>query len=180
MDARIVKTKKAIKDAFVEIRKEKPIEKITIKELCRVANINKSTFYLHYDDIYSLTASIEKEFVEQIVDSVFQNKEVSLRNQVVLTRELSMSFVNNVEIMDILFSGNQQGKFATHLETAIKDRMYAIYPQYRENHLLSVLLTYCVQGGYHAYLNNRNISIEELTKIVEEISKALEVLFQQV
>ena len=58
MDLRIQKTKAAIKEAFFELRRKKPIEKITVTELSRLAGINKATFYLHYSDIYSLAATL--------------------------------------------------------------------------------------------------------------------------
>ena len=54
MDIRIEKTKTAIHNTFLELRSRKPLEKITIKELCEKAQINKSTFYSHYKDIYDL------------------------------------------------------------------------------------------------------------------------------
>ena len=44
MDVRIVKTKNSIINAFLELRSQKNIEKITVKELCEKAMINKSTF----------------------------------------------------------------------------------------------------------------------------------------
>ena len=54
MDLRIEKTEKGIKNAFIELRSKKPLEKITVRELCEIARINKSTFYSHYKDIYDL------------------------------------------------------------------------------------------------------------------------------
>ena len=61
MDIRIEKTENAIKNAFLEIRARKPLEKITVKELCACAQINKSTFYAHYQDIYALSEKLEQE-----------------------------------------------------------------------------------------------------------------------
>ena len=55
MDLRIEKTERAIKNAFIELRAKKTLEKITVKELCAEACINKSTFYSHYEDIYALS-----------------------------------------------------------------------------------------------------------------------------
>ena len=60
MDLRVEKTEKAIKNAFIELRSQKPLEKITVKELCAEARINKSTFYSHYQDIYALSEAMEK------------------------------------------------------------------------------------------------------------------------
>ena len=44
LDLRVEKTERGIKNAFIELRSRKPLEKITVKELCESARINKSTF----------------------------------------------------------------------------------------------------------------------------------------
>lgn len=53
-DLRVRRTKMNIENAFLELLKERPIEKITVTELAERAMINKGTFYLHYQDIYDL------------------------------------------------------------------------------------------------------------------------------
>ena len=63
MDIRVEKTEKAIRNAFLELRAAKPLEKITVKELCSLACINKSTFYSHYEDIYALSQMLESETI---------------------------------------------------------------------------------------------------------------------
>ena len=67
MDIRIEKTKRAITNTFLELRARKPLEKITIKELCEKALINKSTFYSHYRDIYDLSDALETEVVSSVI-----------------------------------------------------------------------------------------------------------------
>ena len=62
MDLRITKTRAAVKNAFLELRAEKPLEKITVKELSTAANINKATFYLHYRDIFDLSEKYAEIF----------------------------------------------------------------------------------------------------------------------
>ena len=49
MDIRVKKTKRAIQKAFIALLREKPIEKITVKEIAERAEINKTTFYSHYE-----------------------------------------------------------------------------------------------------------------------------------
>ena len=61
------KTEKAIKDSLIALYKEKKdINKITVKELCEVANISRSTFYLHYSDLISIFESVGDKFVESL------------------------------------------------------------------------------------------------------------------
>lgn len=65
-DRRVRKTKKAIQDVFCEMIKEKTLNEITVKELCARADINKSTFYLHYKDIYDLADSIQNLLIQGV------------------------------------------------------------------------------------------------------------------
>ncbi|WP_053072617.1 TetR/AcrR family transcriptional regulator [Lactiplantibacillus herbarum] len=53
-DLRVVKTRKAIKQAFMQLILNKSVNKITVSELAKIALISKGTFYLHYADIYML------------------------------------------------------------------------------------------------------------------------------
>ena len=63
---RIRKTKNAIKDAFVTLLKEKDLDKITVQDIAETADINRGTFYLHYDDKYILLERIEDEYIQSL------------------------------------------------------------------------------------------------------------------
>ena len=68
MDIRVKKTKRAIQKAFVALLREKPIEKITVKEIAERAEINKTTFYSHYETLDALTAEMERQTVQHVCD----------------------------------------------------------------------------------------------------------------
>ena len=61
-DRRSRYSKRVIRDALFELMKEKDMSKITVKELCEKADVNRSTFYSYYSDIYDLHRKIIKEF----------------------------------------------------------------------------------------------------------------------
>ena len=68
-----------IQNVFLELLKEKPVAKITVKEICGHAEINRSTFYKHYQDVYDLMEKLENEAVEafeKLLDSYVQNETV--------------------------------------------------------------------------------------------------------
>lgn len=67
-DLRVSRTKKQIYDAFFILSETKLAEKITVKELADLAKINKSTFYLHYKDMDSLTDEILDQVICQVKD----------------------------------------------------------------------------------------------------------------
>ena len=54
VDRRIRYTKKMLKDALVRLIQHQHISAITVKELCELADINRSTFYAHFRDPYDL------------------------------------------------------------------------------------------------------------------------------
>ncbi|WP_141761755.1 TetR/AcrR family transcriptional regulator, partial [Staphylococcus sp. HMSC069E09] len=65
-DRRIRRTKSAIKEAFIDLLNEKEIEKITIQDITKRADINRGTFYLHFEDKYLLLDEMENECIAEI------------------------------------------------------------------------------------------------------------------
>ena len=66
LDARIRYTKMVIRDAFIGLLKKKPLNRITVKEICDIADINRATFYKYYSDPFDLLEKIEQELLHQL------------------------------------------------------------------------------------------------------------------
>lgn len=62
-----------IQNALLQLLEENDIDNITVKQICAVSNINRSTFYSHYDDILSLIHAIENRIHQEIISN-YQNK----------------------------------------------------------------------------------------------------------
>jgi len=69
-DLRVVKTIEAIKSCFEELICEKEYEKITVKELCDRARINKKTFYHYYPTLDDLLAELQFEISSSYIEKV--------------------------------------------------------------------------------------------------------------
>ncbi|WP_350453695.1 TetR/AcrR family transcriptional regulator [Slackia heliotrinireducens] len=63
-DRRVAYTKRMIKEALFELIAESDVSEITIKEICAKADINRATFYRHYQDIYDLYLQVTEELSE--------------------------------------------------------------------------------------------------------------------
>ena len=61
-------TRRLLKTALVELMGEKPFAQITIKDICEQADLNRTTFYLHYMDQSALLRDIEDEVQEKTLD----------------------------------------------------------------------------------------------------------------
>ena len=65
-DRRTRYTRTALRESLMELMLQKGINKITIKELCQRADVNRSTFYAHYRDQYDLLRQVEDEILDEI------------------------------------------------------------------------------------------------------------------
>ena len=63
---RVVKTKKEIETAYLELLEQKPQGKITVKEVCERAMVNRTTFYKYYEDADFLGETVRKNMLETI------------------------------------------------------------------------------------------------------------------
>jgi AcrR family transcriptional regulator len=65
-DRRSIKTKRAIRNAFLELLKEKSINRISVVEISKLADLGRGTFYLHYKDVYELMEHLENELIHNL------------------------------------------------------------------------------------------------------------------
>jgi len=62
----VARTKKAIRLAFVELLEENNVDGLTVAKLAERADIAKSSFYNHYEDIYAVVEEFENELIEKL------------------------------------------------------------------------------------------------------------------
>ena len=70
LDARKRYTQMVLKQSFLKLLKEKPVNRITVKEVCALAQLNRATFYAHYSDCFALMESIENELIDAFEKSL--------------------------------------------------------------------------------------------------------------
>ncbi len=112
LDRRQIKTKKAIIKAFIELLQEKNISKITITELSKIANIDRKTFYLHYEsvsalynDLGNMVVGIIKEEIRRYAEgdgsaySFFESINDIIREKI----DLFKSIAKNNDFADFMF-----------------------------------------------------------------------------
>ncbi len=102
-------TKIRLKKALIKLRQNKPLRCVTVKELCTLADVSRSTFYLHYD-------SPEEVFYE-IEDTALSRRETALAKSQYAkgSTEYWLIFLDNIEqypdIYYILFTQTEEKKF---------------------------------------------------------------------
>ncbi|MBQ6266146.1 MAG: TetR/AcrR family transcriptional regulator [Clostridia bacterium] len=69
-DRRVLKTRRAVHNAFAQLLAQKDINDITVKEIADAADINRKTFYRYYAGIYELMGEIENEVTTQLAQGM--------------------------------------------------------------------------------------------------------------
>ncbi len=106
-DRRTKYTKLMLRQSLVKLLQEKPISKISIKEICEGADINRSTFYAHYADQYDLLRQLVAETLQEInayLDS-YNFKEYEPESFQIMNRIFEY-IVENAELCKVLLGEN--------------------------------------------------------------------------
>ncbi len=119
---RIQMTKRLLKLSVLNILENKPLNKITIKEICADADINRTTFYKYYNDQYSLVGEIENDIFNQI-HGLFNCLNAGDEKVTVLERFL-IYLRSNKNTVRILMNGNCQTKFENRLKKYIAEQTH--------------------------------------------------------
>jgi len=71
-DRRVVRTNQALRAAFRKLAQQYRFREITVQQLTAEANINRKTFYLHFDSIDDLADSFTAEIADQLLGLLLQ------------------------------------------------------------------------------------------------------------
>ena len=176
-DRRVRRTRKLLRDKLIEKLKTTELSKITVKELCEAADINRSTFYLHHDNVYSLWQSIEDEIIFSMTgilstfdaadilteplplllkvtesieeDGIFTKELFQCRESIVLLDKIKLCFIDYFisKTEKILVSGGR-----------VKMEMYSIF-----------VISGTVSLFYQWFLGELKISLRELAFAAEKL-----------
>ena len=137
LDRRIKYTRKMIRHSFLQLLEEKPLGKITVKEICEKADINRATFYAHYEDVYDLLCKIEEEFYQEVLSFAGDMGQENYTG--ILPAEILKKIRENEELCKAMFSKYGDKEFlARMMYFAKEDSLGAwkrLYPDMEEERL---------------------------------------------
>jgi AcrR family transcriptional regulator len=125
-DRRIERTRNRLGNALIALIQEKPIDKVTVREVLDRARVGRSTFYVHYRDKDDLFLSELEQGLEMWSTRLSRHQEISKRvapvaeffAHVASAKRLYRALVNSGRIE--AFFELAQGYFARGIEQRIK------------------------------------------------------------
>lgn len=172
MDLRTKKTLSSINNAFIELRSKKPLNKITVKELCDLAMISKPTFYSHYTDIYDLSDKMEDEIIDSILSSTDFLQE-PLDNLAGRYRNIFNAFMSQGQLLKIIFSFDRKLEFSYKLERSFREKIFEKFPEYRENTEALLVIDYMVYGSFHTVMLNPELNSDTSAKTLGRLNELI-------
>lgn len=97
---RTLYTKQSIRDSLLKLLQDHDIHKITVTDICKEANINRGTFYAHYEDPYQLLQCIEDELFEKLVEYLTEASE--LENKLTVMVKIFELAKDNKDLVKLL------------------------------------------------------------------------------
>jgi AcrR family transcriptional regulator len=177
-DLRVIKTKRAIYQALIELLRKKGINKITVSELAGKAEINKGTFYLHYSDIRDLYENALKKHLGELVNQM-DFMELFITDPTEFSKRLVMSsFDKPIFERDAFFAKenrpfNQSAQlyFCNALATKVLES--TIIPASAENEI-KLKFIFSGSGALLRYDSEENAKL-----IISIISRSIKTLFPE-
>lgn len=123
-DRRVKYTRMVLKESFINLLEKKDISKISIKELCEDADVNRATFYAHYNDLYDLLSKIEDEMLYNInahLEEFYQKN--NNMDDVLLAEKIFEYLKENAKLCKLLLSERGDFSFQKQVMMLVYDKI---------------------------------------------------------
>lgn len=135
MDARTRYTKMVIRNNFLKLLENEPINRITVTKICEMSEINRATFYKYYNDPYDLLGKLENELIDELngimeKQSEHKNLKTTFTELLRMMKEKKMLYIR-------LFSENADSSFSEQMASMFYKRnspdIKALFPSLSES-----------------------------------------------
>ncbi|MGE4213948.1 MAG: TetR/AcrR family transcriptional regulator [Anaerotignaceae bacterium] len=139
-DRRIRRTKKLLKSGFASLMKEKEFKDIRVKDITDLVDLNRGTFYLHYNDTYDLLEKIENEVLgdfQAMIDTYCP--QVDAHSILPVISPIVDYIVDNLDVCRVLFQSKTSNDFWEKFQKLIRNNGVSMiqmaYPNYNQEYL---------------------------------------------
>ncbi len=168
-DRRVAKTKRAIQNAFAKLLTEKEADKITIKELADLADVDRKTVYNYYKGVQDIAGELENELVQS-----FQKKMMAFEFNPARPKEIFYALTSvlkdQFEIYELVMRLEGSSNFISKIVVFLKKKIRLVMENYkmiapRKIDLVAEYLAAGIFSAYRCWFNSsREQTLEEFTE----------------
>ncbi|MDY2845357.1 MAG: TetR/AcrR family transcriptional regulator [Eubacteriales bacterium] len=174
-----IRSRRMIREAYMELLKEKDLSKITVTDIIKRADLNRATFYAHYPDVRGVTEEIENEIIEKMLEVLKEFQFTSFfRNPAPLLLKISRYLEEDTDFYRILVRANGSEIFMEKLKKVFSDHMLNdsdIPESMRQSKMVELRVCYFAGGIVNLYKQWFRGDLNcTLNDIALEVSKLLQ------
>lgn len=134
IDRRVRKTKAVLRENLIALMKDKNINSITVKELCEKSDINRGTFYLHYNDVFHMLEEIEKELFNEFQELILSHKisEEEIKTKEIL-EDIFKFIKENRDFCNVILCHRGDMVFMKNIVALIYEKSYSDWSRVLKN-----------------------------------------------
>lgn len=124
---RVKMTKMLLNESFLKFLAEKPLPRITIKEICEDADVNRSTYYAHFTDPYDQLRKLEADIMVDMtifVDSIVTDGLHDDRKQKQIIKGILKYIQSKKHVFQVLLGRNGDTNFQKNVLTFFGERIF--------------------------------------------------------
>ena len=171
MDKRVIKTKREIRKAFVTLVSKKEWEKITVKEIAELAEVDRKTVYNYYNGVGEILEELENELLQSFERAA--EKFVGELDEPKAVFGAIVYFIKeNFEICNLLLRGTSNARLINKMIDFLRTKIRGIIEQNLQypSEKIDLTVEFVTAGMFNAY---RSWFLSENKKPLEEFSKEL-------
>lgn len=169
-DARIINSKKYLKEALLSLLSEMKISEIKVVSLCKRAEINRATFYSHYNNVYELFDETINDFMNDICKVVSKlNENIPKEEKKLMYRNLIKYIDKNSELFIMYFENSKNIELSSEQSYELQQKIHQKIKSNNEMLSKYIVNYYIYSGGAILYTwlkNGKKESYEEIGKIL--------------
>lgn len=174
-----IRSRRMIREAYMELLKEKDLSKITVTDIITRADLNRATFYAHYPDVRGVTEEIENEIIEKMLEVLKEFQFTNFfRNPAPLLLKASRYLEEDADFYRILVRANGSEMFMEKLKKVFADHMLNdsdIPESMRQSQMVELRVCYFAGGIVNLYKQWFRGDLHcTLNDIALEVSKLLQ------
>jgi len=174
-----IRSRRMIREAYMQLLKEKDLSKITVTDIITRADLNRATFYAHYPDVRGVTEEIENEIIEKMLDILKEFQFTNFfRNPAPLLLKVSRYLEEDTDFYRILVRANGSEIFMEKLKKLFADHMLNdsdIPESMRHSQMVELRVCYFAGGIVNLYKQWFRGDLHcTLNDIALEVSKLLQ------
>lgn len=173
MDRRTRYTVKAIKDAYIELLQQKGRNRIHITDVCKLAEINRCTFYLHFDSLEAVENQIMDELASKFTAYVNTQKESS-QDRLALSTLFNEQILRDESFLTLLRLSQPDYPFMEHIAPIFKKELRDSLPKSANlTHSQIDLLYRFISGGCAAvqgdWIRRGNVDLKQENAFLDQL-----------